>query len=92
MQPPPTEHDEYPVRAKQQQQLAKDGKLEATKRKLQEGYQEFNNGKLFLSVYIYISSQSYSVGMMFSLAIDQRVVLQIALHFSDWSWPGEKAR
>jgi hypothetical protein len=46
MQPPPTEHDEYPVRAKQQQQLAKDGKLEATKRKLQEGYQEFNNGKL----------------------------------------------
>jgi hypothetical protein len=25
-------------------ELAKDAKLEATKRKLQEGYQEFNNG------------------------------------------------
>ncbi|KAG0550992.1 hypothetical protein BDA96_01G385500 [Sorghum bicolor] len=40
---PPTQHDVNSVRAKLQ--LAKDAKLEATKRKLQEGYQEFNNAK-----------------------------------------------
>jgi hypothetical protein len=34
--------DENSVRAKLE--LAKEAKLEATKRKLQEGYQEFNNG------------------------------------------------
>ncbi|KAF8728770.1 hypothetical protein HU200_018048 [Digitaria exilis] len=36
-------HDENSVRAKLE--LAKEAKLEATKRKLQEGYQEFNNAK-----------------------------------------------
>ncbi|KAL6649991.1 hypothetical protein ACP70R_014215 [Stipagrostis hirtigluma subsp. patula] len=40
---PATQHDENSVRAKLE--LAKDAKLEATKRKLQEGYQEFNNAK-----------------------------------------------
>ena len=35
-------HDENSVRAKLE--LAKNAKLEATKRKLQEGYQEFDNG------------------------------------------------
>ncbi|XP_066388042.1 probable mediator of RNA polymerase II transcription subunit 26b isoform X2 [Miscanthus floridulus] len=43
MPKPPTQHDENSVCAKLQ--LAKDAKLEATKRKLQEGYQEFNNAK-----------------------------------------------
>lgn len=36
-------HDENSIRGKLE--LAKDAKLEATKRKLQEGYQEFNNAK-----------------------------------------------
>ncbi|XP_062213417.1 probable mediator of RNA polymerase II transcription subunit 26c [Phragmites australis] len=40
---PSTLHDESSVRAKLE--LAKDAKLEAAKRKLQEGYQEFNNAK-----------------------------------------------
>ncbi|XP_062211371.1 probable mediator of RNA polymerase II transcription subunit 26a [Phragmites australis] len=40
---PSIQHDENSVRAKLE--LAKDAKLEATKRKLQEGYQEFNNAK-----------------------------------------------
>lgn len=43
MPKPPTQHDDNSVQAKLQ--LAKDAKLEATKRKLQEGYQEFNNAK-----------------------------------------------
>ncbi|XP_066350652.1 probable mediator of RNA polymerase II transcription subunit 26b isoform X2 [Miscanthus floridulus] len=43
MPKPPTQHDDNSVQAKLQ--LAKDAKLEATKRKLQEGYQEFNNTK-----------------------------------------------
>ncbi|CAN6282866.1 unnamed protein product [Urochloa humidicola] len=37
------QHNENSVRAKLE--LAKEAKLEATKRKLQEGYQEFNNAK-----------------------------------------------
>uniref|UniRef100_A0A0A9E2W0 Uncharacterized protein n=1 Tax=Arundo donax TaxID=35708 RepID=A0A0A9E2W0_ARUDO len=40
---PSTQHDENSVWTKLQ--LAKDAKLEAAKRKLQEGYQEFNNAK-----------------------------------------------
>ncbi|RLN42264.1 putative mediator of RNA polymerase II transcription subunit 26b isoform X1 [Panicum miliaceum] len=40
---PSPRHDENSVRAKLE--LAKEAKLEATKRKLQEGYQEFNNAK-----------------------------------------------
>ncbi|KAL6878337.1 hypothetical protein ACP4OV_012507 [Aristida adscensionis] len=40
---PSTQHDENSIRAKLE--LAKDAKLEATKRKLQEGYQEFSNVK-----------------------------------------------
>jgi hypothetical protein len=40
---PSARHDENSIRAKLE--LAKDAKLEATKRKLQEGYQEFNNAK-----------------------------------------------
>ncbi|KAK3147160.1 hypothetical protein QOZ80_3BG0278860 [Eleusine coracana subsp. coracana] len=40
---PSTWHEENSVRAKLE--LAKEAKLEAAKRKLQEGYQEFNNAK-----------------------------------------------
>ncbi|CAL4914547.1 unnamed protein product [Urochloa decumbens] len=40
---PSPQHNENSVRAKLE--LAKEAKLEATKRKLQEGYQEFNNAK-----------------------------------------------
>ncbi|RCV14244.1 hypothetical protein SETIT_2G410200v2 [Setaria italica] len=40
---PPAHHDTNSVRAKLE--LAKNAKLEATKRKLQEGYQEFDNAK-----------------------------------------------
>lgn len=40
---PPAHHDINSVRAKLE--LAKNAKLEATKRKLQEGYQEFDNAK-----------------------------------------------
>ncbi|XP_062187372.1 probable mediator of RNA polymerase II transcription subunit 26b isoform X2 [Phragmites australis] len=40
---PVSHHDENSVRAKLE--LAKNAKLEATKRKLQEGYQEFDNAK-----------------------------------------------
>ncbi|KAG2540545.1 probable mediator of RNA polymerase II transcription subunit 26b [Panicum virgatum] len=43
MPKPSPRHDENSVRAKLE--LAKEAKLEATKRKLQEGYQEFNNAK-----------------------------------------------
>ncbi|PVH32664.1 hypothetical protein PAHAL_9G454800 [Panicum hallii] len=43
MPKPSPKHDENSVRAKLE--LAKEAKLEATKRKLQEGYQEFNNAK-----------------------------------------------
>ncbi|CAL4931172.1 unnamed protein product [Urochloa decumbens] len=43
MPKPSPQHNENSVRAKLE--LAKEAKLEATKRKLQEGYQEFNNAK-----------------------------------------------
>jgi len=43
MPKPSPRHDDNSVRAKLE--LAKEAKLEATKRKLQEGYQEFNNAK-----------------------------------------------
>ncbi|KAJ1297012.1 hypothetical protein BS78_01G345900 [Paspalum vaginatum] len=43
MPKPSTQHDQNSIQGKLE--LAKDAKLEATKRKLQEGYQEFNNAK-----------------------------------------------
>lgn len=56
------QHDANSVRAKLE--LAKNAKLEATKRKLQEGYQEFDNGMQHATMAIDIFSLLIMVPML----------------------------